>query len=47
MPHKNDPETFGDLHLKMKVDLPKKLTLKQVETIKEILTLGEVEKDDL
>jgi len=47
MPLRQDPESFGDLHLKMKVKLPKELTAKQVETIKEILSSKEPESEDL
>ena len=39
MPHKNDPETFGDLHLKMKVQLPSQLSEVQVKEFSEILSM--------
>ena len=49
MPLRDDPSSYGNLHLKMKVALPKSLTLAQVEQIKLILATPEkdAEKDDL
>lgn len=49
MPHRDDPSSFGNLHLKMKVVLPKTMTPTQVEQIKQILGTPENEgkKDDL
>lgn len=47
MPLRHDPESFGDLHIKMKVNLPKSLTAQQVKTIKEILEAKETESEDL
>lgn len=46
MPLRNDPESFGDLHVKMKVTLPKSLTAEQVKTIKEILESKEPESKE-
>lgn len=37
MPIKEDPSTFGDLHIKMKVKMPKTLSQSQIDQIKEVL----------
>lgn len=44
MPHKDDPQTYGDLHIKMKVKMPSKLTQSQIEQIKEVF--GEAPSDE-